>query len=496
MLQENVQQQLAKVLNTKNNTNNVNLINNISLKNDRDNQRNVVSDPLLSEQKCAPKAWNSCEQIPVGNNLALQIHKENTSEKTCLIREISNTATSGSSKEEKVNFVSGGKVKTTNEITDGVDKLNLNGLSSKCGNELKGATASSTKNMIINEDETTVIKVATTPTSHQNRSTLNQIYSVRKKETEHDERSLNHSNRSHGIDIYSKSRKHSSRKHPAIKNQTTNKQSTKCLTGLVELSPKPTVPYQSPTLTDRYLKTLARCSAASDGKADLQTILQRQRVKSESNLLQFPETARRLYGDEMKKTIAAEERCSNSNGSLRRIGSTESISTQVDEINYSPAFHSLRNHSIEPLTAFSIPKRCNSEDNLSVFSGRYDLVDVSSTQTMNQITNNNGIPSAIVKAQPAVVREEEADSLSYIYDNVNEMEYQYQNDELYESIAGSTSDLSLTPERNELASNDISSSRYSESSKRNGSNRYIRNKSLSNATKTSFSSSTASSFSR
>ena len=147
---------------------------------------------------------------------------------------------------------------------------------------------------------------------------------------------------------------------------------------------------------------------------------------------------------------------------LRRIGSTESINLQVDGDKTSPAFISLRHDSNESLVTLLGSKRCNSEDNLSVFSGRYDPVDISS-----EIGNTN--QSSIVKAHPALVMEDNRENgLSVVYDNIG-LENQHLHDELYESIAGSSSDISAIEDSNHISRNDIN---------------------------TSFSSSTASSFSR
>ena len=491
MLQENVQQQLVQVLNTKNNSN-VNVINtNSSLKNS--DQRNVVCDSLLLEQKCAPEAANSCEQIPVGNNLALQSQKENisTAAKTCLIRENTSNA---SSKEEKVYFVSNGKVKLTNDITDGVDKLNLNDKSLKCGNELVGAAAPTENIMISKEKQNSAVIMG--GSSHQNRSTSNHI-SLMNKEIEYRNRLpsnlINHRN-NNGNNIYSKSKNHPrTTKLNVLNNEAVNAaniQSTKSLTEPVEILPQNISTYQASNLTDRYLKTLAHISANSDGKSDLQTILQRQRLKSESHLLQFPQSSRITHKDNTKACINVEERHLHSPGYLSRVGSTESINTQMEGTKSSHAFTSLRNQSIESLTTISIPKRCNSEDNLSVFSGRYDPVDVSSSLNSPSKT----VPSAIVKARPAVVREDQGDSLSYIYDTV-EMEDQYPNDELYESIAGSMSDLSVTQENKDLTTHK-NANRYIDISTRNDTNHYIKNNIVNNDAKSSLSSSNASSFSR
>jgi hypothetical protein len=193
----------------------------------------------------------------------------------------------------------------------------------------------------------------------------------------------------------------------------------------------------------------------------------------------------------MHKDNTKDETNLNSPGHLRRVGSTESINPQMEGTKSSHAFTSLRNQSNESLTTISIPKRCNSEDNLSVFSGRYDPVDVSSS--LNSSTKT--VPSAIVKARPAIVREDQGDdSLSYIYDTV-EMEDQYPNDELYESIAGSMSDLSVTHQNKDLTTN-RNTNRYIVTSTKNDTNQYINNTIGNNDAKSSLSSSNASSFSR
>merc|ERR1712060_163821 len=111
---------------------NVNVINISSPNYDQKNVNVCDSLSIAKEQKCAaPKASkiSNCEKISVGNDLALQIKKENNVKEeatTCLIRETSSNSannTSGNRKEEKVNLVLSEKVKLhTNGITDGVDK--------------------------------------------------------------------------------------------------------------------------------------------------------------------------------------------------------------------------------------------------------------------------------------------------------------------------------------------------------------------------------------
>ena len=479
MLQENVQQQLVQVLNTKHKSNSK--YSNTSLNtNDKHNnfpksvcdQKNVVSDSLVLEQKCAPEAANSCVQIPVGNNLPLQIQKENVTAKTCLIRETINSSdgrldTIGATKEENVNYVCSGKVKlVTNEITYGVDKLNLNDGSLKCGNELVEAAAVNpmkiTKMVVTdNKQNLSAIQGALNYTSHQQNQSALKYHKIRSNQTNSDfnEKSLKLSNCS--IDNFndskfSKSKHYSSSAINSCQSKNSKSiESRKSSGNCGQISPKD-APYRSATLTDRYLKTLAKISAASDGKSDLQTILQKQRLKSENNLLQLPLSARVAYNESRKTNDIPDV------NQLRRIGSTESINLQVDGDKTSPAFISLRHDSNESLVTLLGSKRCNSEDNLSVFSGRYDPVDVSS-----HMGNKN--QSSIVKAHPALVMEDNRENrLSVVYGNIGS-ENQHLHDELYESIAGSSSDISAIEDSNHISRNDIN---------------------------TSFSSSTASSFSR
>ena len=446
VLQENVQQQLVQVLNTKNSNSSNKNVNVINISSPIADQKNVnVCDSLsiAKEQKCAaPKASkiSNCEKISVGNDLAQQIKKENSVEEeatTCLIRETSSNSannTSGNRREEKVNLVLSEKVKLrTNEITDGVDKLNLSDSSIKCGNEMREFSSSASNQGKEKQTYTSVQKLGkNTGSSLQNRSNLN-LLEKRNKEIQYSERPLSsngyncNSNDKENINaIYTKSKNHLSTSKPSAINHKMKE---------TDIYTKSHDNYRSQTLTDKYLKSLAEISADSDGKSDLQTILQRQRMKSECSIAQFPQLTRTPTKDEYSK-----ERCSDSPRILRRVGSTESISiNNNDGMKHQPVFSSLRNNSAESLVFISAPKRYNSEDNLSVFSGRYDPVDVS--ESLNHTTPNKLIPSSIVKARPAVVREDRDDSLSYTYDNVY-ADDEYPNDELYESIAGSSSDLS------------------------------------------------------
>ena len=473
MFQENVQQQLVQVLNTKHRNNSNTSLN---TNNNHNNfpksvcdQKNVVSDSLVLEQKCAPEAANSCVQIPVGNNLPLQIQKENVTAKTCLIRETTNSSdgrldTIRATKAENVDYVCSGKVKlVTNEITYGVDKLNLNDESLKCGNELVEAAAVNpmkiTKMVVTdNKQNLSAIQGALNYTSHQQNQSALKYHKIRSNQTNSDfsEKSLKLSNCS--VDNFndSKSKHYSSSTINSCQSKNSKSlESSKSSGNCGQISPKD-APYRSATLTDRYLKTLATISAASDGKSDLQTILQKQRLKSENNLLQLPLSARVAYNESRKTNDIPDV------NHLRRIGSTESINLQIDGDKTSPAFISLRHDSNESLVTLLGSKRCNSEDNLSVFSGRYDPVDVSS-----HMGNKN--QSSIVKAHPALVMEDNRENrLSVAYDNIGS-ESQHLHDELYESIAGSSSDISAIEDSNPTSRNDVN---------------------------TSFSSSTASSFSR
>ena len=471
MLQENVQQQLVQVLNTKHRNNSNTSLNTNNNHNNfpKSDQKNVVSDSLVLEQKCAPEAANSCVQIPVGNNLPLQIQKENVTAKTCLIRETTNSSdgrldTIRATKAENVNYVCSGKVKlVTNEITYGVDKLNLNDESLKCGNELVEAAAVNpmkiTKMVVTdNKQNLSAIQGALNYTSHQQNQSALKYHKIRSNQTNSDfsEKSLKLSNCS--VDNFndSKSKHYSSSTINSCQSKNSKSlESSKSSGNCGQISPKD-APYRSATLTDRYLKTLAKISAASDGKSDLQTILQKQRLKSENNLLQLPLSARVAYNESRKTNDIPDV------NQLRRIGSTESINLQIDGDKTSPAFISLRHDSNESLVTLLGSKRCNSEDNLSVFSGRYDPVDVSS-----HMGNKN--QSSIVKAHPALVMEDNRENrLSVAYDNIGS-ESQHLHDELYESIAGSSSDISAIEDSNPTSRNDVN---------------------------TSFSSSTASSFSR
>ena len=471
MLQENVQQQLVQVLNTKHRNNSNTSLNTNNNHNNfpKSDQKNVVSDSLVLEQKCAPEAANSCVQIPVGNNLPLQIQKENVTAKTCLIRETTNSSdgrldTIRATKAENVNYVCSGKVKlVTNEITYGVDKLNLNDESLKCGNELVEAAAVNpmkiTKMVVTdNKQNLSAIQGALNYTSHQQNQSALKYHKIRSNQTNSDfsEKSLKLSNCS--VDNFndSKSKHYSSSTINSCQSKNSRSlESSKSSGNCGQISPKD-APYRSATLTDRYLKTLAKISAASDGKSDLQTILQKQRLKSENNLLQLPLSARVAYNESRKTNDIPDV------NQLRRIGSTESINLQIDGDKTSPAFISLRHDSNESLVTLLGSKRCNSEDNLSVFSGRYDPVDVSS-----HMGNKN--QSSIVKAHPALVMEDNRENrLSVVYDNIGS-ESQHLHDELYESIAGSSSDISAIEDSNPTSRNDVN---------------------------TSFSSSTASSFSR
>ena len=474
MLQENVQQQLVQVLNTKHKSNSKYSNTSLNTNNNHNNfpksdQKNVVSDSLVLEQKCAPEAANSCVQIPVGNNLPLQIQKENVTAKTCLIRETTNSSdgrldTIRATKAENVNYVCSGKVKlVTNEITYGVDKLNLNDESLKCGNELVEAAAVNpmkiTKMVVTdNKQNLSAIQGALNYTSHQQNQSALKYHKIRSNQTNSDfsEKSLKLSNCS--VDNFndSKSKHYSSSTINSCQSKNSKSiESSKSSGNCGQISPKD-APYRSATLTDRYLKTLAKISAASDGKSDLQTILQKQRLKSENNLLQLPLSARVAYNESRKTNDIPDV------NHFRRIGSTESINLQVDGDKTSPAFISLRHDSNESLVTLLGSKRCNSEDNLSVFSGRYDPVDISS-----HMGNTN--QSSIVKAHPALVMEDNRENgLSVVYDNIGS-ENQHLHDELYESIAGSSSDISAIEDSNPTSRNDVN---------------------------TSFSSSTASSFSR
>ena len=471
MFQENVQQQLVQVLNTKHRNNSNTSLNTNNNHNNfpKSDQKNVVSDSLVLEQKCAPEAANSCVQIPVGNNLPLQIQKENVTAKTCLIRETTNSSdgrldTIRATKAENVNYVCSGKVKlVTNEITYGVDKLNLNDESLKCGNELVEAAAVNpmkiTKMVVTdNKQNLSAIQGALNYTSHQQNQSALKYHKIRSNQTNSDfsEKSLKLSNCS--VDNFndSKSKHYSSSTINSCQSKNSKSlESSKSSGNCGQISPKD-APNRSATLTDRYLKTLATISAASDGKSDLQTILQKQRLKSENNLLQLPLSARVAYNESRKTNDIPDV------NQLRRIGSTESINLQIDGDKTSPAFISLRHDSNESLVTLLGSKRCNSEDNLSVFSGRYDPVDVSS-----HMGNKN--QSSIVKAHPALVMEDNRENrLSVAYDNIGS-ESQHLHDELYESIAGSSSDISAIEDSNPTSRNDVN---------------------------TSFSSSTASSFSR
>ena len=471
MLQENVQQQLVQVLNTKHKRNSNTSLNTNNNHNNfpKSDQKNVVSDSLVLEQKCAPEAANSCAQIPVGNNLPLQIQKENVTAKTCLIRENTNSSdgrlnTIGATKEENVNYVCSGKVKlVTNEITYGVDKLNLNDESLKCGNELVEAAAVNPMKItkMDNKQNLAAIQGALNYTSHQQNQSALKYHKIRSNQTNNDfsEKSLKSSNCSvdnFNDSKYSKSKHYLSSKINSCQSKNSKSiESSESSGNCGQISPKD-APYRSATLTDRYLKTLAKISAASDGKSDLQTILQKQRLKSENSLLQLPLSARVAYNESRKTNDIPDV------NQLRRIGSTESINLQVDGDKTSPAFISLRHVSNESLVTLLGSKRCNSEDNLSVFSGRYDAVNVSS-----HMGNTN--QSSIVKAHPALVMEDNRENrLSVVYDNIGS-ENQHPHDELYESIAGSSSDISAIEDSNPTSHNDVN---------------------------TSFSSSTASSFSR
>ena len=471
MLQENVQQQLVQVLNTKHRNNSNTSLNTNNNHNNfpKSDQKNVVSDSLVLEQKCAPEAANSCAQIPVGNNLPLQIQKENVTAKTCLIRETTNSSdgrldTIRATKAENVNYVCSGKVKlVTNEITYGVDKLNLNDESLKCGNELvEAAAVNPTKiTKMDNKQNLAAIQGTLNYTSHQQNQSALKYHKIRSNQTNNDfsEKSLKSSNCSvdnFNDSKYSKSKHYLSSKINSCQSKNSKSlESSKSSGNCGQISPKD-APYRSATLTDRYLKTLAKISAASDGKSDLQTILQKQRLKSENSLLQLPLSARVAYNESRKTNDIPDV------NRLRRIGSTESINLQVDGDKTSPAFISLRHDSNESLVTLLGSKRCNSEDNLSVFSGRYDAVDVSS-----HMGNTN--QSSIVKAHPALVMEDNRENrLSVAYDNIGS-ENQHLHDELYESIAGSSSDISAIEDSSPTSRNDVN---------------------------TSFSSSTASSFSR
>lgn len=471
MFQENVQQQLVQVLNTKHRNNSNTSLNTNNNHNNfpKSDQKNVVSDSLVLEQKCAPEAANSCVQIPVGNNLPLQIQKENVTAKTCLIRETTNSSdgrldTIRATKAENVNYVCSGKVKlVTNEITYGVDKLNLNDESLKCGNESVEAAAVNpmkiTKMVVTdNKQNLSAIQGALNYTSHQQNQSALKYHKIRSNQTNSDfsEKSLKLSNCS--VDNFndSKSKHYSSSTINSCQSKNSKSlESSKSSGNCGQISTKD-APNRSATLTDRYLKTLATISAASDGKSDLQTILQKQRLKSETDLQQLPLSARVAYNESRKTNDIPDV------NQLRRIGSTESINLQIDGDKTSPAFISLRHDSNESLVTLLGSKRCNSEDNLSVFSGRYDPVDVSS-----HMGNKN--QSSIVKAHPALVMEDNRENrLSVAYDNIGS-ESQHLHDELYESIAGSSSDISAIEDSNPTSRNDVN---------------------------TSFSSSTASSFSR
>ena len=297
-----MQQQLVQVLNTKHKNNSNTSLNTNNNHNNFQNsvcdQKNVVSDSLVLEQKCAPEAANSCVQIPVGNNLPLQIQKENVTAKTCLIRETTNSSdgrldTSGATKEENVNYVCSEKVKlVTNEITYGVDKLNLNDESLKCGNELVEAAVNPMKiTKTDNKQNLSAIQGALNYTSHQQNQSALKYHKIRGNQTNSDfsEKSLKLSNCSIDNDFkYSKSKHYSSSTINSCHSKNSKTiESSKPSGDFGQILPKD-APYKSATLTDRYLKTLAKISAASDGKSDLQTILQKQRLKSENNLLQLP----------------------------------------------------------------------------------------------------------------------------------------------------------------------------------------------------------------
>ena len=318
VLQENVQQQLVQVLNSKTtllSNKNVNVIK-TSLK--TQDQRNVGSHDvgsggdsllLLAQKQLLPQATaRSCEKIPVGNtNLSLQItqKEENMAAKT---RTPSTKETEKTEEEKMVKTGSGNKkVKSMEEeesIAYGVDKWNVSSsknttlTAKRSDNQLKtaeriaasrGSGGHHDNNLTLNDNtKNRRIENVKSP-SKQNVNVFANVI-LHNSDTGNYARTVSHhdpftkTNEQHETTITSKMQSaksllDSAVDMPAAKSVNVTSQNN---------TSKP----NNPNLTDRYLKTLARISAATNGKADLQTVLQRHQQKTENHLLHFPQSHR------------------------------------------------------------------------------------------------------------------------------------------------------------------------------------------------------------
>jgi len=249
------------------------------------------------------------------------------------------------------------------------------------------------------------------------------------------------------------------------RDEITNKmQSAKSLLSSVEL---PSDTNQSVSLTDRYLKKLATL-AESTNNSSFRTSA--PPTKSEQNfrqtrwtpILPIPATPKLTIRNKISKDIYGPGKSSTSGEgsiyqyddvgarSLRYLdlehgkglnhsymdlagsshyGSRGSMLSAYDDVK-PPSVHtylslSNRSSSTDTVNTLVMTRRSVSEDNLSLL--RYDPVETSS----------------LVTARPAIVREDQLDSLSYIYDDVGSASLYNSHDGpgLYESIAGSILNL-------------------------------------------------------
>jgi hypothetical protein len=216
------------------------------------------------------------------------------------------------------------------------------------------------------------------------------------------------------------------------KDEITSKmESAKSLLASVELPSDTAQMNKSLSLTDRYLKKLA-ILAGTEEPAGARFSQPPAAIKAEHvNAVIHPSHVSSDIADGYEDVAAkslhyldldgyGDSRKGASHAYADLTSSRASVCTAYDDVN-PPSEHTHVDHKGDPTHAL---RRSASEDNLSL---RYDPVDV----------------SILVTARPAIVREDQLDSLSYVYDDVGGNSFYGGADGpgLYESIAGSILNL-------------------------------------------------------
>ena len=231
------------------------------------------------------------------------------------------------------------------------------------------------------------------------------------------------------------------------KDEITNKMlNAKSILSSVELPSETAQMNKSLSLTDRYLKKLASLAEGNSSSGNFRTPQPTPVTKPDQSSLEIVNEKSKeiLSGSYPSKVKAEGSVCSYEEvgpSSLRYLdligypdtkkalntsfadlsGSRRSMASAYDDVK-PPSVHTYlsiadKDGSNEQL------RRSVSEDNLSL---RYDPVDI----------------SFLVTARPAIVREDQMDSLSYVYDDVGPASiYGQDGPGLYESIAGSILNL-------------------------------------------------------